>query len=400
MTGTAPPAAPALGDVSGSDAFGALPDLASRSLSGAVVAANDEFFAEKENLILPWPAAAVADFGHKGKVYDGWETRRRRQPGHDWAVVRLGLPGRVHGVVIDTAWFTGNFPPYASLEAAAVEGHPSVADLAAADWVPLLPRVGLRGGSANSFEVDSSIRATHVRLNIFPDGGVARLRVHGVPIADPRPLDVGPFDLAALENGGRITGCSNEFYGTPHQLIGRGLALNMGGGWETARRRDDGNDWVAVGLACAGVVGLAELDTSYFVGNSPGAARLTGCIEGADPTRPGSWTELLPMTGLQPDTPHRFVLPPNGPGVTQVRLDVYPDGGMARLRLWGRPTAEGRKRLGRTWFDALLPAQAVSVLQAAGVSAADARAAVEARPLSGSMAPIPPATISRLLDGP
>jgi allantoicase len=147
-------------------------------------------------------------------------------------------------------------------------------------------------------------------------------------------------------------------------------------------------------------VGLAELDTSYFVGNSPGAARLTGCIEGADPTRPGSWTELLPMTGLQPDTPHRFVLPPNGPGVTQVRLDVYPDGGMARLRLWGRPTAEGRKRLGRTWFDALLPAQAVSVLQAAGVSAADARAAVEARPLSGSMAPIPPATISRLLDGP
>nr|MBA3411590.1 allantoicase [Geodermatophilaceae bacterium] len=253
-----PPAAPV---------FLELPDLASRSLSGAVIAANDEFFAEKENLVLPWPAAAVADFGHKGKVYDGWETRRRREPGHDWATVRLGVPGRVHRVVIDTAWFTGNFPPYASLEATAVEGHPSVADLAAADWVPLLQRVGLRGGAANSFEVDSAIRATHVRLNIFPDGGVARLRVHGVPIADPRPLDVGPFDLAALENGGRIIGCSNEFYGAPHQLIGRGLVQNMGGGWETARRRDDGNDWVAVSLACAGVVALAELDTSYFLGN-------------------------------------------------------------------------------------------------------------------------------------
>ncbi|MDQ3714935.1 MAG: allantoicase [Actinomycetota bacterium] len=376
------------------------PDLASRSLSGSVVAANDEFFAEKENLVLPWSAAAVADFGHKGKVYDGWETRRRREPGHDWAVVRLGVPGRVHGVVIDTSWFTGNYPPYASLEATAVEGHPSVADLAVADWVPLLPRVGLRGGSANSFEVDSSIRATHVRLNIFPDGGVARLRVHGVPIADPRPLDIGPFDLAALENGGRITGCSNEFYGTPHQLIGRGQALNMGGGWETARRRDEGNDWVAVGLACAGVVGLAELDTSYFVGNSPGAARLTGCIEGADPTQPGSWTELLPMTGLQPDTPHRFVLPPDGPGVTQVRLDVYPDGGMARLRLWGRPTAEGRKRLGRTWFDALSPAQAAAILGAAGASAAEVRATVAARPLLGSTTPIPTGAIRRLLDGP
>ncbi|MBA3338767.1 MAG: allantoicase [Geodermatophilaceae bacterium] len=332
--------------------FAALPDLASRSLSGAVVAANDEFFAEKENLVLPWPAAAVADFGHKGKVYDGWETRRRREPGHDWAIVRLGVPGRVVGVVIDTAWFTGNFPPHASLDGAAIEGYPSVAEVAAASWFPLMAQVDLRGGAANSFAIDSPVRVTHVRLNILPDGGVARLRVHGVPIADPRPLDAGPFDLAALENGGRITGCSNEFYGTPHQLISRGLAANMGGGWETARRRDEGNDWVTVGLACAGVVRLAELDTSYFLGNSPGAARLTGCLEGADPAAPGSWTELLPATRLQPDTPHRFVLAPNGPGVTDVRLDVYPDGGMARLRLWGIPTVQGRKQLDRAWAEA------------------------------------------------
>ena len=194
----------------------------------------------------------------------------------------------MHGVVVDTSWFTGNFPPYASLDGAAVEGHPSAADVESADVVP----AARRGSSCavarpNAFEVEPSARVTHVRLNIFPDGGVARLRVHGVPVADPRPLDVGPFDLAALENGGRITGCSNEFYGTPHQLIGRGLARNMGEGWETARRRDDGNDWVTVGLACAGVVALAELDTSYFLGNAPGAARLTGCLEGADPADAG-----------------------------------------------------------------------------------------------------------------
>ncbi len=400
MTNSTPGFSPTAGSPPAAPSFSALPDLASRALSGAVVAANDEFFAEKENLVLPWPAAAVADFGHKGKVYDGWETRRRREPGHDWAVVRLGVPGRVHGVVIDTAWFTGNFPPYASLEATAVEGHPSVADLAAADWFPLLPQVELRGGSANAFQVESAIRVTHVRLNIFPDGGVARLRVHGVPIADPRPLDVGPFDLAALQNGGRIIGCSNEFYGTPHQLIGRGLALNMGGGWETARRRDDGNDWVAVELACAGTVGLAELDTSYFVGNSPGAARLTGCLEDADPAEPASWTELLPMTVLQPDTPHRFVLAPGGPGVTQVRLDVYPDGGMARLRLWGRPTGGGRKQLGRTWFDALPADQAVQVLEVTGASRDQARALVESRPLLGTTQELPAGAISQLLDGP
>lgn len=399
MTDSPTPAQQAPPAMTGIPAFAALPDLASRSLSGAVVAANDEFFAQRENLVLPWPAAAVADFGHKGKVYDGWETRRRREPGHDWAIVRLGVPGRVHGVVIDTAWFTGNFPPLASVEGAAVEGHPSVEDLAAAAWFPLLAQVDLHGGSANSFAVASQVRVTHVRLNIFPDGGVARLRVHGVPIADPRPLDVGPFDLAALENGGRITGCSNEFYGTPHQLIGRGLALNMGGGWETARRRDDGNDWVTVALACTGVVGLAELDTSYFLGNSPGAARLTGCHEGADPAQPGTWTELLPTTRLQPDTPHRFVLPADGPGVAHVRLDIYPDGGMARLRLLGRPTAEGRKQLGRTWFDALLPDQAVAILENAGASRDEARAAVAARPLLGSATTVGSGAISRLVDG-
>lgn len=399
MTASPPASDPTTESAPGTSAFTVLPDLASRSLSGAVIAANDEFFADKENLILARPAAAVADFGHKGKVYDGWETRRRREPGNDWAIVRLGVPGRVHGVVIDTAWFTGNFPPYASMDGAAIEGHPSAAEVAAAEWFPMLSQIELRGGQANFYEVPSEIRVTHVRLNILPDGGVARLRIHGVPIADPRPLDVGPFDLAALENGGAITGCSNEFYGTPHQLISRGLARNMGEGWETARRRDQGNDWVTVGLACAGVVSVAELDTSYFLGNSPGAARLTGCLEGADPARPDAWIELVPTIALQPDTPHRFVLPANGPGVTQVRLDVYPDGGMARLRLWGRPTREGRKRMGRTWFDSLPPRQAVTTLETAGASPDVARALAAARPLLGAEAPLP-LNVGRLLDGP
>ena len=339
---------------------------------------------------------STEDFGHKGKVYDGWETRRRREPGHDWAIVRLGVPGSVHGVVVDTSWFTGNFPSYASLEGTGLEGHPSADDVASAAWFPLLPRVELRGGVANSFEVEPSPRLTHVRLNIFPDGGVARLRVHGVPVADPRPLDVGPFDLAALENGGRITGCSNDFYGTPHQLIGRGLARNMGEGWETARRRDDDNDWVAVGLACSGVVAMAELDTSYFLGNSPGAARLTGCLEGADPADAGSWTELLAMTTLRPDTPHRFVLPTGGPGVTQVRLDIYPDGGMARLRLWGRPTVEGRRQLGHSWFEALPPEQAGVVMEGLGTGPDEARAIAAAQPRSQ---PGLPDGVRRLLDG-
>ena len=374
-----------------------LPDLASRAVGGAAVAASDESFAERENLLRPGPPERHDEFGHQGKVYDGWETRRRRTPGTDWVIVRLGLPGIVHGVVVDTSFFTGNYPPRATLHGLAMEGYPSVDELVAADRTPLLPSVELAGDTRNVFPVECGQRFTHVRLTIDPDGGVARLRVHGVPVPDPRPLDAGPVDLAALENGALVTGCSDEFYGRPVQLISPGLARSMGEGWETARRRDAGNDWVAVRLATTGVVRLAELDTSWFLHNAPGAARLTGCRDGADPNDPAGWVELLPRTPLQPDTRHRFVLP-GGPAVTDVRLDVYPDGGMARLRLWGVPTAEGRSRLGRTWFDALPAAAAVAALRASGVPAPVAAAAVDGRPTLGA-GPLPP-PVAALLDGP
>ena len=371
----------------------ALPDLASRALGGAVIASNDAFFAEAENLLLPHEPVRHDEFGHKGKVYDGWETRRRRSPGEDWVVVRLGVPGIVRGIVVDTSFFTGNYPTAASLDGIGVEGHPTAAELSTMDWEPLLPVSGLDGDARNAFGVESSRRVTHVRLTIHPDGGVARLRVHGTPVADPRPLDAGPVDLAALENGAAVTGCSNEFYSKPAQLISPGLARSMGEGWETARRRQPGNEWVAVRLAGAGAITLAELDTSYFLGNAPESARLTGCPAGADPADPGGWIELLPRTRLLPDTRHRFVLPA-GPEVAEVRLDAYPDGGMARLRLWGRLSAAGRSRLGRTWFDALPDAQAAAVLAAAGLPAglAGMRPTLDAGPL--------PAELAALLDGP
>src|SRR3954454_2920347 len=368
--------------------FRKLPDLAARAFGGAVVAANDEFFAAKENLVLDAPPAARPEFGHKGKEYDGWETRRRRFPGHDWAIVRLGMPGIVAGVVLDTAFFTGNYPPHASVEGAAVEGHPTVTELEKADWQPLLPLSDLAGDTANAFAVGSDRRVTHVRLAIHPDGGVARLRVHGVAVPDPRLLDVGPFDLATLENGGRVSAVSDEFYGRPSQLIAPGLARSMGEGWETARRRDSGHDWVELTLACEGVVALAELDTSYFLGNAPGSAALTGITDGGEVT-------LLPRMRLQPDTRHRFVLP-GAPGVSAVRLDVFPDGGMARLRLWGRPTPAGRAALGRHWFDALPDLQALEVLSSAGSPPSDGGRLGGRRPLSGPL----PDEVARLLDGP
>jgi allantoicase len=364
-----------------------LPDLASRALGGAVVTANDEFFAAKENLVLPHPPVPRTEFGSRGKEYDGWETRRRRTPGADWAVVRLGAPGVVAAVVVDTAFFTGNSPSRASVDGAAVEGHPTVAEVDRADWRPLLPPSDLLPDTANVFPVVPDRRVTHVRLTIHPDGGVARLRVHGTVLPDPRLLDAGPFDLAALECGGGVTGVSDEFYGHPQQLIAPGPARSMGEGWETRRRRGDGNDWVELALACEGVVALAELDTTWFLGNAPGSASLTG-------SGPDGEVVVLPRTRLQPDTRHRFVLT-GGPAVDRVRLDVFPDGGMARLRLWGRPSAAGRAALGRRWFEALPDVQALEVLQAAGVPPAEAGRLVGRRPLGDGL----PDAVARLVLG-
>jgi allantoicase len=337
------------------------PDLAGRALGGSVVYANDELFAERENLIKAEEAAFQPHtFGHKGQIMDGWETRRRRSPGSDSAIVRLGGGGVVRRVVVDTSWFTGNYPPEVSVEACGAEGYPSPDELAAAEWFTLVPRSAVAGDARNTFEVEPGRRATHVRLTIFPDGGVARLRVYGEPVPDPRLLPA-TIDLAALENGAVVTGCSNMFYSSPANLLLPGQARVMGDGWETSRRRDQANDWVAVRLACAGAVEVAELDTSHFVGNAPGWATLRG--DGSD---------LLPArTALQPDTRHRFAVP-GSPVAEEVRLDIYPDGGMARLRVFGRPTAAARAALAARFLRLLPTGQLAELLRAGGVAAGEA----------------------------
>ncbi|MER7500039.1 allantoicase [Nonomuraea pusilla] len=315
--------------------FTSLPDLALRTFGGAVVAASDESFAEKENLIRPGrPRFTPETFGGKGQVYDGWETRRRRSPGHDWALVRLGLPGVVRGVVIDTAWFTGNHPPHAWVEATEADGHPSPSELAAARWTTLVPRSPLTGDAEHLFPVADEARYTHVRLAIDPDGGVARLRVHGEPRADLSVYAGLGLDLAALANGGLVTACSDAFYSAPHNVIAPGLARHQAEGWETARRREPGNEWLVIRLAAPGRIRLAEIDTANLVHNAPAEVALTGLLPG--PGGDDREIGLLPRTPLRPDTLHRFTLRHTEP-VASVRVDIHPDGGLARVRLLGHP---------------------------------------------------------------
>ncbi len=335
-----------------------LPDLL--QLRGSVVAASDEFFAAKENLIKPdAPTFVPNTFGAKGQVYDGWETRRRRGPGgtlpertvSDWVIVRLGVPGVVRSIVVDTAFFTGNYPQACSAEACSVSGYPSAEELTgpAIPWREIVPRGLLTGDARHAFKVTSGRRYTHVRLNIFPDGGVARLHVHGEVVPDPAMLEGLTFDLAAVENGGDIADRSDQYYSAPRNVISPGLSRVMGEGWETRRRRKAGHEWLIVRLAGQGVIDLAEIDTSWYRGNQPDTASLQAldATTGASLTDKAAWRDLLPPVRLLPDTPHRFRV--QGAPATHVRLNIFPDGGVARLRLYGSLTDEGSAAVRRRW---------------------------------------------------
>ncbi|MFD3487446.1 allantoicase [Streptomyces sp. NPDC058665] len=339
--------------------FTHLVDLADRRLGAGVVAANDEFFAERENLLKPGPAEFDPErFGHKGKIMDGWETRRRRgasadrphpaDEDHDWALVRLGAPGVVRGIVVDTAHFRGNYPRAVSVEATSLPGSPSPAELLAdgVNWTTLVPRTAVGGHAANGFAVRAERRFTHLRVNQHPDGGIARLRVYGDVAPDPVWLAaLGTFDLAALENGGRVEDASDRFYSPATNTIQPGRSRQMDDGWETRRRRDRGNDWIRYELAERSEIRAVEIDTAYLKGNSAGWAALS--VRDGEPgagARDGEWTEVLPRTRLQPDTNHRFVLD-RPVTARQVRIDIFPDGGISRLRLFGSLTEEGATRL-------------------------------------------------------
>ena len=411
MTAPRPPP----GATPGQDGQGDLADLidlASEDLGGAAILANDEFFAGKENLLRARPAEwREHAYTDQGKWMDGWETRRRRDPagappGHDWCVVRLGLPGVVRAVVVDTAFFRGNFPAECSLEAAAIEGHADLAALgapagsaaatspsaapASPDWVELLPRSPLRGDARNEFRLTGARgrRFTHVRLNIFPDGGVARLRVLGDVAPDWSRLAAhgGLIDLAALENGGRSILCSDMFFGARNNLIAPGRPRDMGAGWETRRRRGPGHDWNIVRLGAPGTLRRLEVDTTHFKGNAPGR-----CSIDASAASPGDalddWRVLLPLSPAQPHTRHVFEDELRSIGrVTHLRLNVFPDGGVARLRAFGEPVHDDPRVTALARLNALPRDEAVAGMRACCASLKWAERMADARPFEDAPA--------------
>jgi allantoicase len=251
-------------------------------------------------------------------------------------------------VVVDTSYFVGNYPPYVSVEGCSVTGHPDPSEIRDANWETLVARSPVKGDTRNVFEVDGPRRYTHVRLRMHPDGGVARLRVHGEAIADPQWFADLPTDLVALANGGAVVACSDWFFSPPHHMLQPGESRYMSDGWESRRRRDDGHDWAVLRLFAEGTPRVLELDTTHYKGNAPDTVSLLGARISSDDPDTAEWFELLRETRLQPDASHRFRLPGDR-AVTHVRLEVYPDGGVGRLRLYGPLTQHGEESAQRRW---------------------------------------------------
>jgi allantoicase len=316
-------------------------NLADPRLGAKALFATDEFFAAKERMLNPEPAIFIPDkYDKNGKWMDGWETRRKRTLGYDYCIVQLARPGVIHGLDLDTSHFTGNFPPAASLDACyCPNGEPDETTA----WTEVLSSVTLKGNSHHYHAIDIPEAFTHVKLNLYPDGGIARLRVFSLPQCNWEwRQTTDRVDLIAMENGGYAVAANNEHYGKASNLLLPGRGINMGDGWETRRRREPGNDWCIIALAHAGEVDEIEVDTAFFKGNFPDrcsvqAAYVKGGTFDSLVTQSMFWPILLPEQKLGMDKQHYFKeqIVKMGP-ITHIRFNIIPDGGVSRLRMFGR----------------------------------------------------------------
>lgn len=315
-------------------AFTNLIDLAASKLGGKSISCSDDFFAEMENLTHPGRGVFIRDkYTDHGKWMDGWESRRKRSKGHDWCIIKLATEGVIEGVDIDTNHFLGNHPPHASIEGINVNGELANNE----EWTAILVKSSLKPGDHNYYKISNEESWTHVRLNIFPDGGVARLKVYG-RVTKKLSQEDGEIDLAAAINGGRAIECNDMFFSHMNNLLMPLPGENMGDGWETKRNRAPDNvDWVIIQLATKGSISKVLVDTKHFKGNYPDRFSLEGCTnEGDFDIDNEDWTTLMPETKLEADQEHRYQdkIVHSGP-FTHVRLKIYPDGGVSRLRLFG-----------------------------------------------------------------
>ena len=313
-------------------------NLASPKLGTKVMSFSDDFFGKVSRMLNDKVPQFIEDkYDNHGKWMDGWESKRRRDGGHDWAIIKLGSPGKVYEIEIDTSFFTGNYPPFASIQGLYSEKKPDHND----DWKIILKKQKLQGDKVHNFKVNST-KVNYIRFQIFPDGGIARLRLFGHVEIDLEKFKNKKIELSSLNLGGKIIAYNNAHYGDVSALLTSGRGKTMGDGWETRRRREPGNDWIIIKLAKSGIIEEIEIDTAHFKGNFPDKASISAAFFDEKEKvssiikQNKNWKEILPPTKLKADKIHRFKKIIRSDEVNYVKLNIFPDGGVSRFRVFGK----------------------------------------------------------------
>lgn len=319
-----------------------LTNLASPKIGTKIIEVSDDFFGKASRMIDDKDPVFIEDkYDEHGKWMDGWESKRRRDGGNDWAIIELGSPGIISEVDIDTSFFTGNFPPFASIEGLYSDQKPNENS----DWIKILSKSSLKGDASNKFKVQTKTKVNYIRLQIYPDGGVARFRLFGEVKLNWDLYNNNKnnlIELSSLKLGGSIVAYNNAHYGDVSALLSDGRGKTMGDGWETRRRREPGHDWIIIKLATQGLIKRIEIDTAHFKGNYPDQAsvQVSNFDKGNDIEEvindSENWKFILNKSKLQPDNIHNYEIDNKSTeGITHVRLNIYPDGGVSRFRIFG-----------------------------------------------------------------
>tara|TARA_B100001250_G_scaffold133435_1_gene114030 strand:- start:972 stop:1958 length:987 start_codon:yes stop_codon:yes gene_type:complete len=319
---------------------GKMINLADPRLGSKVIFKTDDFFASANRIINPNPPIFKDGvFDRHGKWMDGWETRRRRKKGFDYLIIKLGKPGRIFSVDIDTTHFSGNQPMYASLEACQNNKKLN----SNSKWSKILNYKKLGPNKNHKFSIKNKSIFTHVKLNIYPDGGVARLRLYGE--IETKNINYGSktVNLTSMLNGASIVGCNNEHFGRAENVLSPGKGKNMGDGWETRRSRGKNFDWLIIKMGRTGKINKIEIDTHHFKGNYPDRCSVQGIFipkkisNNSIVKKSSKWKTLVNKAKLHPHKKHNFkIKTPKTNKVNYIRINIYPDGGISRIRTFAK----------------------------------------------------------------
>ena len=315
-------------------------DLAQPRLGSKVIFKTDDFFASANRIIDPSPAVFKEGlFDKNGKWMDGWESRRKRTSGHDFLIIKLGKPGSINKVDVDTSHFNGNQPSMISLEGCYSKSK-NVKDF---KWKTIISKTKTKPNSHHILNTSSKKIFTHIKLNIFPDGGVARLRLYGSLLKEEKKSGNKTINLASLLNGASVIACNNEHFGKAENILAPGKAKNMGDGWETRRRRDKGFDWLVLNTINGKKIDKIEISTHHFKGNFPSHCSLQAAFI---PNKKSSlsivkssvkWKFLLHKVNLYANKTHTFknILMKNDK-INFIKINIFPDGGISRFKIFGK----------------------------------------------------------------